>query len=315
MRITIPENEIVFGAGASSLNALISLQLQLSIMTRSLNDKYPKAVVDNVESFEYTIVKRMIIALDTFLSICIVQRDYDSAAGIVRSIADKGCALALIYKCEDSLEKEYRHYLFVLDCLRERRSLLREHIEYNGRISREEFEALTIQMDNARQDTDNAIAFVEDKLNSHSYASNYPIFHNAVVKQAEWKFSNVGVLSNKGKVISKTWKELYSLIDSRPDIISMYSSYLSQFVHGLSFSIALEHCSFDNFESLISVGICLQGFIRNILIQDFDGERQMKDNFTLNDLHLIFPLFGEEKRAEMFSKIQEILNNPRADEK
>ena len=300
MRIIIPENIKMFGPNASVFDSYKYMQTFLELITRNLPNRYPIVAIDNIDAVEAAIILKLIKNLSSFYDLCHTNANYNAASILCRAIVDGVAVLKLIYMNTDEEEREYRHFLYVLDGVRERAKLLEMDVRYNGHISLEEFKALEEQINNAKKNTNTTISFCESKLSQHPYSALHP-FHELVVKNAIWQFKKVGQTSNKC-VPKYQWKEMYLLLDNREEIVSMYSNFLSQFVHGLSISNLLNFEEFENFECLLTIGVCLQGIIVNELMSRYNDNRELYDGFTSNDMVTLLSMQSPESRTEFIDK-------------
>ena len=82
----------------------------------------------------------------------------------------------------------------------------------------------------------------------------------------------------------------------------MYSIYFSQFVHGLSLGVLPEN---DNFEALMSVGICLQRIVMDELRDRFNQDSALSNNISSEDFALITSLLSEDYRNKIRRKVCE----------
>lgn len=267
----VKSNELLFGKGATSYDAFNFIQSMINLATRNFPQHYNFYTLDDIDGVEAGFIYKIVISLNTFYSICKCARDYSSATTLCRSIVDKIAILKCVFAKSDQTERSYRYYLYVLDGMRDRLKLLDEELKYDGRISKAEFDNLANQVDAAKENTFETVRYCENTLNSHQYASVAPAFHKKVIKGACWRYKEFGKTQKNGNPDVCSWKELYYDIDNRPAIVSMFSSYLSQFVHSLSISILPVGSTFDDFESLMSIGVCLQGIIIKELKERFNA--------------------------------------------
>jgi hypothetical protein len=308
MRIPIPENNILFGDNATVFDSFAYMQLWLERITANFNRRFNIGAVNSPDCMEATIILKTVQNFNTLYNICCTGKDYSAGCTISRTIADNVAVLNLVYFPTDEEEREYRHYLYLLDGLRIRANLLADNATNNGHITDSVYEALCTQIKEAREDTNKVIAFCEDKLSKHRYASTYTHFHNLVVKNAVWQFKEVGKIGKKD-VSKYKWEELYERLDNRPTIVSMYSKFLSQFVHGLSVSNIVGQCVFENFEAIMAVAVTLQGQILNELKSRFNKNGELLKEITLDDLSTFLSMYRPEKRDEIIKQIQDYANS------
>lgn len=309
MKIEIPENTKAFGTGATCMHPLCYMQRYLDIAARNIRTEYKETYpISDLKAFELGSWVRVISNLKSFVTLCLIGEDYNSCCTLARSIADSICALKLIYQSQDRIETEFRHYLYVLDGISERFKMLPKNITNNGRITDDEFIALKKQCEEAKQNSMGAIQFCTKKLRDHPYYHLYPKFVEKAIasKKIPWKFIQVGKMQ-KGKIEEYTWKHMYSLLDSRESVITMYSGYLSQFVHGLSISCIAPLYDADNFDSIACAGVCLQGLVKQRLSSIVNTEVFSK-GATIDDFAYLLSLYSPEKGQKILDGAKAILN-------
>ncbi len=306
MRITIPENEELFGKGASCLDSFRFMQLWLTIATKDFTSKYPPGQAYDIDCMEANFICEIIKNLNSLYLVCVQNYDFQAGAVLCRSIADKVAVLKLIYAHLNESERTYRYYLYLFDRMRERDTMLKDPMEYNGRISQTEYNALLSQISQAKQNTHESIEFCTTNLDTHPYAEQYPIFHESVLKDAVWQYKELGILGKKGKPSKYKWEDLYALIDNRPSVVAMYSRFLSQFAHGLSIgSLPAQDCN-DNFDSLLCVAVCLQGVILEELKSRFHINETIINNITQEEMAAILSFYSDTHINNLYSRMTEL---------
>lgn len=303
MRIEIPENIQTFGEGATHFHALCYMQIFLRIAARKLEKTFAPFPINDIKATEANILLRIISNLESFQTLCLAGKDYSACCTLARSIADSIIAIKLIYQTKDIDEKIFRHYLYILDGLILNKKLLNDKLENNGGITDEEFQALSKQYDTARQRISEGIDYCNGILQKHPYKTAFPEFFNAAIKSGSWKYKEKRVKDRNNQVPCFSWEKLYSLIDNRPSIISMYSFFFSQFVHGLSISNMLGYNDADNFESLASCVVCLQGIVADELKQNFNDNKKLLEYMTDKDIQDIMALHTPERRSQIMEEI------------
>lgn len=304
MRIPIPEVEKILGKNATAFDSFRYLQAFLEVLTRNFPEKYEFNVIDKIDDVEAGFIcgiKSNYIALYN----CAISYDYSSASIICRAIVDRIAILKLIFANTNKLERSYRYYLYVLDGMKERVKLLADEIKYDGTIDRDVFDSIERQVDSARENTEAVISHCQDILNNHPFASKNPAFHHAVLKRTIWKYSEFGKFNRKKAPNELKWQDLYKLIDERKSICSMYSNYLSQFVHGLSISILPDSNNFENLESLMCIATCLQYEVIKEVCSRY------KPNFsdlTLQDISYLCSYFSDENIQAIYDKLSQHIN-------
>ena len=106
---------------------------------------------DDIDEIGLQIVSKILRSLRTLIKICSSGQDYVSACALLRMIADNISVYKLIYAIDDPLDKEYRHYLYVLDGISMRESLMQNDIEDEGHISQDDLETLRRQYKEIRR--------------------------------------------------------------------------------------------------------------------------------------------------------------------
>lgn len=306
MRIEISENIKQFGEGATCFHALCQMQIGLRIAARKLRYLYPQFPIDDPKATEANILLRIIENMESFNALCLIRKDYSACCTLARSIADSIIVIKLIYQSQDNDEKIFRHYLYILDGLILNKKLLAEDIKNNGHITDKEYQELSQQYSNARQRFSRGIEFCIEKLQNHPYKISFPDFFNAAIKNGSWKYKEKQV-KNNGQPPCLSWEKLYSLIDDRSSVISMYYLF-SQFVHGLSLSNMTDGDDRDNLESLASYMVCLQGQVLDELKNSYNEDGNLFEYNTDKDLHDMMLLRSPEKRQEMIDNVYAKLN-------
>lgn len=304
MQITIPSNIELFGNGATCFDAFRYMQTWLLALTKNFPSKYKRGVIDEIDSVEANYIYDIVCNLSSMYLISTQIRDYGGAASICRSIVDRVAILKFIFANQDEEERTYRYYLYVLDGMKEWNKLLEPETAYDGKIPRYEYTALCLQMQGARDDSTMVINHCIDKLNNHTYARQNPEFHSLVVKGAVWQYQEFGKRGRKGAVARYKWEDLYKLIDERETVISLYSDYLSQYIHGLSMSTMSGKNDFDNFDSLMSVGVCLQGEVLNEIKVRFNKENALLKELTEEEKDIIIGQISDAHLKNMINRFK-----------
>lgn len=309
MRITIPECKEVFGDDGDNNRTFLYVQIQLMIMVRGLHEQYHHLGIGEPDYAETAIIDDAVRALSSFYTLADLRQDYNSCAVILRSLVDKIAVLKLIYANPNDCERTFRHLVYCLDGIEERNNMLDKRIVKNEHITDKEFQELDAQMEGARINTRDSISFITSEIQNHQYFNENPDWVRTVIgKKKIWQYREKFRYDSSGKKVpSYSWKEMYKLIDNREGIASFYSAYLSQFVHGLSLSSLLFHEDEDNFESLLSAGICLQGCIIEEVRCRYNGMERLKSNVTMSDFNVLFSILGKERQDKIIDGLKNIL--------
>ena len=183
------------------------------------------------------------------------EKDAVSCYGLIRMQADNLCVMYRIYANKDEAETTFRHLLYFLDGNRKRKETLSFDFQYDGYCSKEEYESIHNQVISARANAESMIETLLRLLDNHPYKTLTPTLFQKIIYNNNWKYESFDATLTKPK--TQNWKDLYYLIDIRPNIQSFYS-YTSQYVHGLSNSLLLD-VSADIFYSIKCFGISLLG--------------------------------------------------------
>lgn len=183
------------------------------------------------------------------------EQDAMSCCGLIRMQADNLCVMYRIYANKNEAENTFRYYLYFLDGNKKRKEALSFDYQYDGHCTKEEYNFTNNQVISARANAESIIKICLRLLNNHPYKALNPSLFQKIVDNSNWKYESFDATLTKPK--TQTWKDLYSLIDIRPNIQSFYS-YTSQYVHGLSNSLLLGETS-DDFYKIKRFGISLLG--------------------------------------------------------
>lgn len=309
MRITIPECKEAFGEGGDNNRTFLYVQIQLMIMVRGLHAHYHQFGIGNPDYAETAIIDDAVRGLSSLYTLADLRKDYNSCAVLLRSLVDKIAVLQLVYANKNDCDRSFRHLVYCLDGLEERDNLLADRIVKDEHITADEFQELDTQMMEARVNTRDAISYILDEIHEHQYFKDNPDWVSAVIRKKKvWQYRDKFQYDrNRKNIPSYSWKEMYKLIDNRDGIASFYSAYLSQFVHGLSLSSLLFHEDEDNFESLLSAGICLQGCILEEVKSRYHGKARLKSNATMADFNVLFSILGIERQEEIIAGLKKLL--------
>lgn len=196
--------------------------------------------------------------LDTWKTIFLIysdNHDYVSSCILSRNIVDNLATIYHIYMNPNENEKLFKHYLYVLD------GILCRHKDYpdynklvnNGRIPENEFAALIAQVKETNESDMLAKEFIIQQLKTNPlYQDNQVI--NDIINNSNWRYKSLNISYKRGEKNQYSWKALYKKLNPNP-YFSVYASYLSVFVHGLSISnINLDNCD-GLFEPILSLSI------------------------------------------------------------
>ena len=258
--------------GNTPITILSKILLQANFATSRLQENNERISILKPYEVFLDLSSKLLGVAETFLDIITKGKDPVSAFSLMRIMADYLCSLVLIYENNDVDEISFRYFLYILDSQKLRFKNLKEIPEYDGRINRQEYDALCKQMIDARNNAKDAIQFCISQLDKHPYKNiNEKLFQQIVKTTGGWKykdFSTEMTISTK-KVPLHSWRELYHFLDDR-EAISSFVSYCSQYVHGLGNTLLLT-ADEEFMYPITCLGIMLAGrYIR--LIKNIYGE-------------------------------------------
>lgn len=232
--------------------------LLLDLILARLSQKYHSHNPDDIPSFTVTFARKLVRSFLTFYSVSDMG-DYVSTKALLRMLADNVAVFKLIYGCPDECEKEFRHYLYILDGVQSRLKALSKPYKRNDRISEEDYETLIQRISMASRSDENAIAFCRKKLLEHPYSQAFKDTAGEIISKKNWKYKRI---EGKGNSNKYSWPELYSAIHSS-ESASEYLSFLSQYVHGLCFSNLQNSDESESADLDLTIGFFLAGTLLN----------------------------------------------------
>lgn len=223
-----------------------------------LMEIHPSEAINNIEDYPLQLAKRIVESAHTLYYVIEMQKDYVVAFTIVRSIADMLSTFILIYGGDDIEEKSLRHYLYILDGMQGRLSLLPDGLVNDGRLKDEEYDCLSNQIQSARLNYSLAVALCKREIQRLAVYKEEPEFIDKLIKKRNWKFKKKELPKDCYK-----WNEMYDFIEIKLD--GHFISSLSDFVHGLSTSLLVVELDTTTFEPVYGVSISLLGKLREQL--------------------------------------------------
>lgn len=223
-----------------------------------LMEIHPSGAINNLDDYPLQLAKRIVNSAHTLYYVIETQEDYVVAFTIVRSIADMLSTFILIY-CGDNIEeKSLRHYLYVIDGMQGRLSLLPDGLINDGCLKDEEFDGLSNQIQSARLNYSQAVSLCKREIQRLAIYSKEPEFIDKLVKKRNWKFKKIESPNDYYK-----WNEMYDFIEIK--INGKFVSSLSDFVHGLSTSLLVVELDNTTFEPVYGISISLLSKLREQL--------------------------------------------------
>lgn len=265
--ITIPGLERFNGSYYDAYKAIYSL---VAYEVEELRSKFPEKAINSIDGYKVGILVKMMFASCSFMVIIEQTHDYSSAATILRSIADNLASYILVYHEKDKDELLLRHYLFLYDGLSTRlNGRLTIKPNTDSSIPKNEEEMLHKTVEEATINDEKTIAFCLTNIRSNNLYKIRDTEIEYLIKHKRWNYIS---LDNYKERI--TWGKMYPLINGK-ESSSIFISYLSQYVHGLSSSNLFYNLDNANtFNELIGIGITFLGKINDFAQNDFNIDKQ-----------------------------------------
>lgn len=209
--------------------------------------------INSINDYSLLVAERIIKTANTLHSVIEKEKDYVIANMIIRSMADSISSFLLIYGEKDVNVKSLRHYLYIIDGLQNRISQLSDNHDYNGSISKKDYDQLIRQIKKAKQEYQAACVFSECQIKSLPIYATKKIFIDKLIEKHNWKFQSLE--SSPHERLS--WQRMYDLMEFKCP--SSFFSSLSEFVHGLSTTNLIFEMNSELFEPVYSFATSLLG--------------------------------------------------------
>ena len=233
--------------------------------TMYLRQLHPSKSINDIESYPIIIIEKVLKITSTLYTVVNANKDYIVSNIIIRSLADVISSLILIYSKSNDDLKLLRHYLFIMDGLQGRINNLPSDLNYDGNIKKEEFEALSQQIESARDNYKGAYSCAEEEIKKLSIYESKKNTIDHLISKRNWRFKELSESPGTYK-----WTELYTYAELPLD--SEFFSLLSEYVHGLSTSNLIVDSDNETFEPILSIASSLMGkvheFIHHIYADD-----------------------------------------------
>lgn len=226
VNIKLPYLEI---SGESQISVFSKMHFIATTVTNYLISAKGGFFVDDAVSFLLRLGGNFLNVADTFLNIAKSKKDTNSAFTLFRVQADYLATLLLIFEDKSEIETKFRYLLYLLDGVSQRVDSLEVIPPYNGEISQEDYNALVTQMTNAKQNAQAILDFCYEAIDKLPYKTINPTLFDKIVKNKQWRYKEFQ--AKKTSYEFYQWKDLYPLIDTRPDVAS-FISLCSHYVHG-----------------------------------------------------------------------------------
>lgn len=262
MYIRVPQLE---ESGISREDMLKYFILLSRLIVSNARKLFPSNSISDTNGYALGIYAKILTQAETLSSIIEQRKDYNTACALVRMLADNMCIVKLIYGEDNQDEKQLRHYLYILDGVRQRKEELeRPRSPYNGAIARDDYEALIHQMESALENAKKAIHLCESSIRSLSLYGLNAGYIEKLITGNLWNYDSIGKYS-KNKPSKINWQSLYKRVALKEP--EMYS-YLSQYVHGLAISNIVSEDE-DDFDAVSGFTLSLVHELFSLLKKDY----------------------------------------------
>ena len=226
MNIKLPYME---KSGESQISVFSKTHFIATTVTNYLISEKGGFFVNDAVSFLLKLGSNFLNVAETFFSIAKSKKDTNSAFALFRVQADYLATLLLIFEGKSEDETKFRYLLYLLDGISQRADSLEVIPQYKGDISQEDYNALVVQMTNAKQNAQTILDFCYNAIDKHPYKTLNQTLYDKIVKNKQWKYKEFSAEKTSYEFFK--WQDLYPLIDKRPDVAS-FISLCSHHVHG-----------------------------------------------------------------------------------
>lgn len=276
MRIPIPGVDERFENTEDVLEYILRF---CNLIVEKAKQVCPKPAINDIPAYTLVFIHKVLIQVYTMVKISREREDYNTVCALVRIMADNIASINLIYGSKNTEEKALRHLLYILDGISLRYKLLKErHMQYDGTIPQESYEALKNQVEGAKENMDKCIFYCTYAIKQLPVYTVRSCAVDYLIKTKNWKFKTV----DKPKE-NYTWKEMYEMLKIKEG--KEMFSFFSQYVHGLSVS-NIATGDKDDFQAPLSFAVCLLGWLLDFIRREYEphiGE------YTLTDLMRLAP--------------------------
>ena len=194
----------------------------------------------DIKSYPLKIIDKLTTMLTTLWKVINIDKDFYVANVVIRSIADNVALLFLIYNKDEGEIRILRHYLFLLDGIRSRLANLIIPIK-NDDITEEEYQKLVKQQEDFKSMLNGCKKYIIECITSLKIYNTNKLGIDMLMKnkkgeeQYNWNFTTLNITPALINTEQNTynWISMYSEI-KLPE--KFFSSFLSEYVHGLSMS-------------------------------------------------------------------------------
>lgn len=242
------------------MEQLLELQNHINLMKRCIDELTKRCEyiynITNKDTYLIVTYTKLLRSLTTFHNLLTEKKDLMTTMCLIRIFADNIVTIRLIYN-EDNDNSNFRYFLFLLDGFTQQKKLL---------LKRRENTANATLIDSSLDKINTGMEFCIDEIEKHPYMTKNPSLTHKLIKDKAWRFKE---FENCDKYKNYTYSELYGKYLDNEKNVSLYFSYYSQFIHGLSISNLLENEDIT-FTALSYEGVNLTKLLSDFLIKYFN---------------------------------------------
>ena len=188
---------------------------------------------NEIKSYQGIILRRIVNSLKTLDSVLVISKDPISGYSLLRTIADSICAYCFIYENDNNDEVEFRHFLYLLDGCSQFVNAFPLALNNNGLIEKSEEVKISNELDQEKTDLEVLHKNLFDYLYNSNIACNSKSEADNIINRRDWKYRTILHYSIKE---SYNWRDIYEKVGCNSYMVNFFSTYLSQYVHGLYLS-------------------------------------------------------------------------------
>ena len=248
----------------------------VSLELEKLCFSHPVGAVNDVESYKIGMLKKILLTIQSLKVVIEHSKDFQTAAAILRIIADSLSSYYLLYKKSKGEDSMLRHYLFLIDGMQDRINGLKKiNPQPNSAISTEENNRIKSVMDTQIQESEKVIKYCKKQIYGFSLYNEHRTLIDSFLSEPKdkWKYKSLDNYNPKFPNLS--WNKMYSFIFKNKDVPT-FLSFLSEFVHGLSASNLIFDKEPSAFAPIYVYAISILGKIKNLVENDFGVNTKIK---------------------------------------
>lgn len=244
------------------------IESKVSKLQRNYNNTY----IEDLNSYLLIFIRKMLNTWETIFKIYNEEKDYISAFCLIRNIADNISIINLIYLNSNENEKIFRHYLYILDGINNRIKSSNELINRSN-ASKQDLQKVIYTQESDK----NTKRYVQQIIKTNPLCNNNNNTIRDIIEKGNWKYKSLTTILSPKEKNQYTWKDLYMKVNSNPDFANLIS-YLSIYVHGLSYSnIEFEEKN-DILNKVLHLGVICLNFTDKALTKVFESDLTSQQN-------------------------------------